>query len=109
MNRLERLQSYKRMQGPKGPGRDERNLAYWANRASENSDSHLHRAKGDAATNGVPTRDLDLPKLPSTAEHPAKARYWPNEGPKMRKAAKADRNHVASDDNYLPNVRRSRE
>jgi len=44
VSRETRIKSYARMEGPKGAGRDESNLKFWADRASANSDGDQHRA-----------------------------------------------------------------
>ena len=92
-SRLERLRSYKKMEGPKGESHDMRNLDYWSARASENSNM-WHRAKGGEV------------KLPSTGGQ-WDAPPYRSEGEAMRKTALRDLNHLGSD--YEKNVRRSRE
>jgi hypothetical protein len=109
-NRLERLQSYKRQEGPKGAGRDLRNLAYWSERAHINSDSHEPRAMSgevrltDTVGRGVPD-DARAVKSRSTPNKNTKP-YYRNEGPKMREKGKADPNHLDEQD-YMPGVRRT--
>jgi hypothetical protein len=41
---LQRLRDYKDQKGPRGESHDLRNLSYWENRASQNSDGYKHRA-----------------------------------------------------------------
>jgi hypothetical protein len=107
---LERLRSYKRMDGPRGESHNLRNLDYWSARASENSNM-WHRAKSgpveltDTTGMGVPDGAKKIPAR-FTGNDGSKP-YWPNEGEKMRKAALRDVNDVGS--TFMPGVRRSRE
>jgi hypothetical protein len=87
MTRQSRLQEYKRMVGPKGES-TQKNIDYWANRASENSQLPPRATKGDGAkafgtSNGI------APK-----EHSGN----------MRAKAKADTNDAGT--GYMPGIRR---
>jgi hypothetical protein len=90
MSSIERLREYKAQKGPHGES-TKANIKYWQERASENSDSHSHWAAGKTSTNGKPTKDLDLPKLPSTD---------------ARTVAKENLNH-SGDSSFMPGVRRT--
>jgi hypothetical protein len=109
-NRLERLQSYKRQEGPRGAGRDMRNLDYWAERATENSDGHKHRALSgkvrltDTVGRGVPPDAQRVADRFTPNEN--RKPYYRNEGPKMREKGKRDPNHIDESD-YMPGVRRT--
>jgi hypothetical protein len=96
MTRIDRLKEYADpTRGPQGAGRDEKNLAYWQDRASENSQIAPRARKGEMklADTGkkVVTRD--------TAMKPMEQRKIDR-----RMAGRDDPNNVGS--NYLPNVRR---
>ena len=84
MSRMDRLRELKNpTSGPHGAGRDEKNLKFWADRASKNSTA-------DDAVPGKPG-----PKEPSR----------PGEGDDMRRKAKSDSNTDGST-NFMPGVRR---
>jgi hypothetical protein len=113
-NRIERLRQYanpRSKENWQGPGRDQANITRWIERAIEHSDSRFHRAKS-GPVELTDTTNMGLPdgakKIPArfTGNDGSKP-YWPNEGPKMRKQAKRDLNHLGSD--FEKNVRRSRE
>jgi hypothetical protein len=65
-NRLERLREYRQQKGPRGESYSMQNLAYWANRASENSNTS-HRAKSgpveltDSTNMGLPSNAKEVP------------------------------------------------
>lgn len=93
MSRIKRLKEYAAMKGPAGAS-TQKNIDYWANRASENS-AVAPRAKGGGM------------KLPSTGGdmkiHDTSAK--PSRKGDPRKAAKQDLNFTGSS-TYMPNVRR---
>lgn len=98
MSSIDRLKEYAAMKGPAGEAVSKANLRYWAERATENSDSHKHRAKGGEI------------KLPDAG---GKLAVHDSDAP-PRRNAKADARMVAKDDlnvvgakNFMPRVRRT--
>ena len=87
MSRTDRLREYAAMKGPRGENTKE-NLAYWSNRASENSEK-APRARSSAI------------KLPEGGTGVGPKRH---EGD-MRARAKAEKN-IAGDTAFMPGVRR---
>lgn len=56
------LRDYRPTAGPCGAS-TAKNIAYWSNRAAENSPQHSHAVAG---ANGGTARDRDVPRVPST-------------------------------------------
>jgi hypothetical protein len=99
MSRLSRLKEYANpMKGPHGSGRDEKNIAYWSNRASENSDGADHR--GYDGPMKLPSTGKRT-ELRDTATAPREARKAD-----ARMVAKADTN-TTGDSPYLRGIRRN--
>lgn len=94
MSRQDRLKDYAAMKGPAGEGRDQKNLDYWADRATANSQC-ASRA----------SRAMDLPSTGKkmATRDTAMGQFEPR-SVNARMAGKADKNHAGS--NYMPNVRR---
>ncbi|EHR03223.1 hypothetical protein [Bradyrhizobium sp. WSM471] len=96
MSRQSRVESYQRMDGPKGAGRDEKNLDYWVDRATENSK--------------IASRGSDGPmKLPSTKATVRETTMRPMEARKIDKLMKGeepgDLNHTGSGP-FMRSIRR---
>ena len=94
MDRLNELAKHKNFQP--GPGRDEKNLAYWSARATENSDGADHRASDGPMV------------LPSTKQTVRDTAMRPKVARKVdaAMAGKGDHNNVGSKGDYMPGVRR---
>jgi hypothetical protein len=95
MSRIDRLKEYAKPKGPHSAGRDQKNIDYWADRASENSNQ---------ATRAT---DHDI-KLPSTtSRQPMRStKSAPRTDAEIdaRMRGKDDLNHEGSD--YMKSVRR---
>jgi hypothetical protein len=94
VTRTQRLAEYAAQKGPRGAGRDMRNIDYWVGRAHEHSDSYKHRASGSHTV-----------ELPNTGIHNHDTHSWANEGPEMRERAKRDLN-FSGNTSYMRTVRR---
>jgi hypothetical protein len=112
MTRMDRLREYAgKPKGLQGAGRDEKNLAGWAARASENSEI-APRAKGPVHGAALGTHGEDAPSLPDTGKtmalRPTEAK--PREQRKIDAAmsGRNDHNNVSSKGDYMPGVRREK-
>jgi hypothetical protein len=104
--RQDRLDAYAAMKGPCGNSRE--SLDYWAKRASANSNQG-ERAAGNPASNGVPKKDLDPPKVPGTGKQMSlrstASKPMARHSIDARMVAKEDKNHTGSS-SYMRDVRR---
>jgi hypothetical protein len=81
------------MRGPKGAGRDEKNLDYWSNRANKNSE--------------IAPRASDGPmRLPSTTVRTRDSNMKPFISRNARAVAKDDLNHDPSGSPFIKSIRR---
>jgi hypothetical protein len=96
MSRIDRLKEYATPKGPFGASRDQKNLDYWADRATENS-KIAPRAKGGKMM--LPDTGGDIVMRPTTMK-PKEQRAIDR-----RYAGKDDLNNVDSG-NYMRGVRR---
>jgi hypothetical protein len=95
------------MAGPKGAGRDEKNIAWWQARASENSDGHKHRAAGKKLTSDTSV-NFDPPKVPFTGEQKLRSTSAPRRGKGDDPRAEAkSQMHQRFESSYLAGVRRT--
>jgi hypothetical protein len=98
MSSIKRLREYKAMKGPAGEANDPRNLKYWSERATENSDSYRHRAKRG---------EIELPDTsggPAVTHRGGAASGVGREDAAHRKARR-DMNHVGG--SFMPRARRT--
>ena len=81
------------MRGPKGEASAERNLDYWSNRASKNSEIAPRASEGPM-------------RLPSTKVSNRNTEMRPYVSRDARSIAKADKNHDPNGSPFMKNVRR---
>lgn len=95
VTRKSRIEAYARMEGPRGAGRDEKNLKVFSDRAS------LHSELASRASDGPM-------KLPSTKVNTRDTAMKPyvSRGGNPREIAKDDLNHDGSNSPFMKSVRR---
>jgi hypothetical protein len=97
MSRIDRLKEYAKQIGPKGAGRDQSNLDYWARRPERNSELAPRARSGE-----IKLPDTNKPEMRDSDARPYNARHV-----SARMIAK-DYLNVIGDSPYLRNVRRTR-